>query len=73
MEFRKFKTEFNGMLFEIEEDLPEVGAYLYVYENGLCTRDDLQNTINDCMEIALEMYGIPLEVWEEVDSIRAGR
>ena len=32
----------------------------------------LQNTIKDYMEIALEMYGIPIDAWVETDCIRAG-
>ncbi len=72
MEFKKFEAKINGQLYEIGEDLPEVGAYLFVYENDVCVRDDLQNTIKDCMEIALEMFDVPLDAWLEVKKIRAG-
>ena len=68
MEFNVFEAEHNGIKCIIEEDLPEVGVYLYSYENGKCIRDDLQNTIKDCMEIANEYFQIPLNSWEQKES-----
>ncbi|WP_293716009.1 hypothetical protein [Thiolapillus sp.] len=52
------------MKFIIEEDLPKVGAYLYVYEGDNCVFDCLQDSIDICKEIALEQYNVPLESWK---------
>lgn len=59
--------------FEIVEDYPEVGAYLYVYENDQCIRDDLQDSVAICQEVALEDYGVPLDCWKHIDSRPSGR
>lgn len=66
MEFKIFEAICNEMRFRIEEDYPKVGAYLYIYKNEYCVRDDLQNSIKDCMEIALEEYGVSLSHWVEI-------
>jgi len=60
-------SEHNGKRYRIEEDFPEVGAYLYVFEGGKCTRDYLQNSILDCKEIALEYFGVPVNNWIEIE------
>lgn len=65
MEYKVLKAEYNGLNFKIEEDLPEVGVYLYVYRNNKCFKDYLQNSIDTCKEIALEEFGVPLEKWSE--------
>jgi len=54
----------NGNRFEIVADEPEVGVYLYVYDNDLCIRDVLQNDVETCIEIAFEDYGVPKDVWQ---------
>lgn len=64
MEFKVFEVEYNGHNFKIEEDLPEVGVYLYVYCNNQCIMDILQNSIEICKEVALEKFGVPLENWD---------
>jgi hypothetical protein len=61
---QKLKTTYNDFEIIIEEDLPEVGFYLYVYKSNVSIYDSLQNDINDCKEIAFEMFGIPLNIWE---------
>lgn len=49
--------------FTIEEDLPEVGAYLYVFRGDKCIRDSLQNDIDTCKEVALEDFEVSLDKW----------
>ncbi|WP_375417997.1 hypothetical protein [uncultured Hymenobacter sp.] len=63
MQFRLFRAQHNGLRFEIEEDLPRVGAYLYRYEGEETTHDYLQDSIEDCKEFALEEFGVPLDSW----------
>ncbi|GAB3302551.1 hypothetical protein GCM10027348_29460 [Hymenobacter tenuis] len=65
MHFKTFVATTPDLTFKIEEDSPDIGVYLYVYSNGHCTFDDLQDTIQDCMEIAEEYYGLPLSAWTE--------
>ena len=59
------ELEFKERKFRIEKDHPEVGVYLYIYENEKCVKDYLQNTIEACKEITLQEYGVPLNKWEE--------
>lgn len=54
---------FNNYTLKIEEDLPEVGAYLYVYKGSFCTHDFLQNNIEMCKKMAFEDYGVPFDIW----------
>lgn len=64
MKFQILETDFNGRKFKIEEDYPEVGAYLYVYEGEKCVKDYLQNDIEACKEIAFEDFKVPLDKWK---------
>lgn len=65
MEFKILKAKKNKLEFIIEEDLPEVGAYLYVFKDGKCIKDYLQNDIDICKTQAFEEYGIPLNEWSK--------
>lgn len=62
------KAKHKGLEFEIVEDNPDVGVYLNIYENGKCFRDDLQNDIATCMNIAFRDYGVPKDLWSEEPS-----
>lgn len=62
------KTEYNGLKFLIEEDFPEVGVYLYVYEGEKCIQDFLQNNIATCIDQAFDDYGVPKECWIKINS-----
>lgn len=62
------KAERNQLEFIIEEDNPDVGVYLYVYEDGKCARDLLQNDIPTCIAVAFEEYGVPRDLWREVEN-----
>lgn len=57
------KAEYNSLTFIIEADLPEVGVYLYVYENGRCIYDYLQGSIEMCREFAFEKFNVPKNIW----------
>lgn len=63
MKYRIFEVEYNDMKFKIEEDLPEVGVYLYVYHKDKCEKDYLQDNIEVCKQIAFEEFGVPYEKW----------
>ncbi len=52
--------------FEIKEDLPGVGYYLYVYDmNKKCIEDYLQDTEIIVKEFAKEKFLIPVDAWIE--------
>jgi hypothetical protein len=58
-------AEHNRLRFEIVEDNPEVGFYLYVYDGEKCIADHLQNDEETCMQLAFEDYGVDRSVWRE--------
>jgi hypothetical protein len=51
--------------YEIKKD-STVGFYLYVFEGDKCVRDHLQDTIEIAIEYAFQEYGVPKDVWREV-------
>jgi len=65
MQYKTLEAEHKGMKFKIEEDTPQVGSYLYVYEADVCIKDYLQNSIAICKHVALENYGVPIDGWTE--------
>lgn len=65
MKYKILETVWEKTTYKIEEDVPEVGVYLYCYENGLCVCDYLQNSIEECKIFALEEFGVPIENWKE--------
>ena len=65
MNFKTISVEHEGKIFRIEEDFPDVGAYLYIYEKNKCIYDFLQNNVEDCIEFALEKFKLPVHLWEK--------
>ncbi len=57
------KAIFNGLEFVIVEANPVVGANLYVYRDGNCIYDYLQNDINMCVRFAFEDFDVPEDIW----------
>lgn len=55
----------NGSRFQIVSDKPEVGVYLYVYDNGRCVHDELQNDVETCKDIAFEDFEVPKDAWKD--------
>jgi hypothetical protein len=52
--------------FIIKHD-PSVGFYLYVYENGQCIRDYLQDTLILAKDMAFEDFQVPHEAWKQLN------
>ena len=48
--------------FEIEF-APPVGYYLYVYKEGQCIMDYLQDTFEIAVDMAFEDFGVPKDSW----------
>ena len=65
MKWRARSSKNTAQVFEIEHD-PLVGYYFYVIESEVCTRDELQDTLEIAMEIAAKNYDIPRDAWVEV-------
>jgi hypothetical protein len=64
MKFQIHEAEYEGKVYRIEEDYPEVGAYLYISENGKwLPYDSLQDNIEMCKEFAYEDFQVPLDKW----------
>ena len=49
--------------YEIKYD-PFTGFYFYVFEENVCIRDYLQDTLEIAMDSALEDYGVPKSAWK---------
>jgi len=65
--FKILECKFGDKRFKIEEDLPNVGWYLYVYDlSGKCIADHLQDDFETIIDFAFEEYQIPKTNW--VDS-----
>ncbi len=64
--YLKLKSKFEDYVAIIEEDLPGVGFYLYLWKNGVGLVDYLQDTVDICKEQAFEEFGIPMDSWYEV-------
>ena len=60
----KLKTKKDELEFIIEKDFDEVGYYLYVYKNGKCIYDYLQDTLILTKEFAREEFGVLEDNWE---------
>lgn len=56
----------DGLKLIIEEDLPHIGFYLYIYKNDECIRDERQDTIKICKKRAFEEWGVPYNEWKPV-------
>lgn len=70
----KWQTNFKSLKprrYEIKHD-PLVGFYFYVFEDGKCICDYLQNTLELAMDCAWEDFGVSKNVWERVD-VEAGK
>ncbi len=57
----------KNYLFIIQEDKPEVGAYIYKVdiESKKSLEDYLQDSVENCIEFALEHYNIEANCWKE--------
>ena len=60
------RAEHNLLRFEIVQDNPDVGFYLYVYDGNRCIADYLQNDEEMCKLFAYEEYGVEPSLWQEV-------
>ena len=66
MKFKKLIHKSGKKKFIIEEDYPEVGAYLYVYDGKKCIYDSLQDNLELCKEFAFDKFSVPIDKWEKI-------
>ena len=59
----KLKTQKGNLELVIEKDLDEVGYYLYVFRNGECINDYLQDTLILAKEFARDKFGVLENNW----------
>jgi hypothetical protein len=64
---KKLVAKTKERLFVIEADLPEVGAYLRIYVNDKDVADYLQDSVQDCIDLAQEDFGVPMDEWSETE------
>lgn len=60
---KTLEVTYSDYKFIIEEDLPEVGTYLYVFKDGKSVNDFLQKNVETRMELAYEKYNLPIKDW----------
>jgi hypothetical protein len=54
----------NSQRFLIEED-PGIGWYLYIFSNGSCVKDYLQDSETLAMQVAAEDYDVSFRLWHD--------
>jgi hypothetical protein len=67
--FNIYESIQDNRVFKIEEDYPEAGAYLYVYVDGRCTHDYLQDNVEMCKAFAFEEFNVPADSWELIGAV----
>ena len=67
MKWRANSQSLKPRHYEIKHD-PSVGFYLYVFEDGKCIRDYLQDTLELAMESAWKDFGVQKKSWKKVDN-----
>ena len=62
----KYISNTKELSLVIEEDWPDVGAYLYVYNSqGDCIADYLQDDVDSCKRQAGETFGVAHNNWRK--------
>jgi hypothetical protein len=50
--------------FVIKRDTA-AGFYLFVFQDGVCVQDYLQDTLEQAIEMAHDDFGVPKDAWVE--------
>lgn len=62
---KNLTAQFGNKTYVIKPSLPEIGVYLWIYEDSRDIADYLQNSVQDCIDFAFEEFGVPTELWQE--------
>jgi len=67
-DFNKYSASSDLCDFIIEEDLPGIGWYLYVYEKNSmkCIADYVQDTFEILLDFAEKKYNVKHESWKKL-------
>jgi hypothetical protein len=66
MKWRANSQSLKPMHYEIKHD-PSIGFYIYLFEDGKCIRDYLQDTLELAMECAWEDFGVQKDARKKVE------
>jgi hypothetical protein len=67
----KLTAKHNDMTFEIVDDLPDLGWYVYAYDSsGLNTHDYLQDDLDMAKSCAFYEFGVPYDAWTTDDFVQ---
>jgi len=67
----KLTAKHNGLTFEIEDDLPDLGWMVYVYDSeGKNTHDYLQDDLEMAQRCARDEFGVPYDAWTTDDEVQ---
>lgn len=66
---KPLKSVQGSRTYVIEPSSPEIGAYLWIYEEGRDIADHLQDSIEDCIEFAFEDFAVPRDSWVEKSDV----
>lgn len=65
--YKKYIAIVDDSRYFAEEDRPEVGWYLHVYEDGESVADIRQENFETLVDHAASEYGVPKDSWQEVE------
>lgn len=67
----KLTAKHNGLTYEIVDDLPDIGWYVYAYDSeGKNTHDYLQDDLNMAKRCARSEFGVPFDAWTTNDEVQ---
>ena len=66
MEWKAIDQSLKSRYYKIKHD-PSVGFYLYIFENGKCIHDYLQDTLELAIECAWEDFGVRKNAWKKIE------
>lgn len=64
---RKYIAKYKGLKYVIEENAPEVGFFIYVFDDQeKCIDDFPMENLEEAKAFALQMFGVPAEIWLKI-------
>ena len=74
IKYKELECRFRDKRFRIEEDFPDIGWYLYVYDiNDKCIADHLQVDFKSVIDFAFEEYQVPKDSWTDITIKKFGK
>lgn len=57
------KVRFGNYTFILEQDLPHIGWYIYVYDGKKCIYDNLQDNRDIAIDVLFQEFNCPRDLW----------